>query len=162
MKKLYNYLKTKLVNFLQAKMFTQKVKKFLLYLASPQKNNNLLSVNTPQKNIIIPKQILTLLNISDKNSFVLGIEKGFNMPTIPPRIEAFYYHPFMRIFRVIGGICLILVLTKKYIIFYANLHFFILIIAAIHITLIVIILNIRVIFGIYTLIYKKKDFEVRN
>ena len=68
----------------------------------------------------------------------------------------------MRIFRVIGGICILLVLTKQFLIFsYKIIRFTILFIASIHI-IILIIFIIQIMYSIYTLIIKSKEFEVRK
>ena len=65
---------------------------------------------------------------------LLGIKLGWNTPTLPEEVLNFQAHPFMRIFRVLGGISTVLILTKKsllfpafflYIFFVISLAFFI-------------------------------------
>jgi len=100
---------------------------------------------------------------SNKNSFVLGLKKGLSIPTLPPKINQLYYNPLMRIFRVIGGICILLVLTNQFLIFsYKIIRFTILFIASIHAIFIVIIFIIKIVYSIYTLIVKSKEFEIRK
>jgi len=68
----------------------------------------------------------------------------------------------MRVFRVIGGFCILLVLRQIFLNFTEVLRFTVLIIALIHFILIEIILLIRIVYSIYTLLKKSKEFEVRN
>lgn len=88
--------------------------------------------------------------------------KGYNISTLPVKIEKFYNHIFIRILRVIGGISFILVVSKIYLNFPENSHLFLIIIACIQITQIILIFLIKIFYGLYTLIYKKEKFEVRN
>ena len=53
-------------------------------------------------------------NKREKNSIYLGIMKGYSIPTLPVSVEKFYNHIFVRIFRVIGGISFLLLVTKLY------------------------------------------------
>jgi hypothetical protein len=55
-----------------------------------------------------------------------------------------------------------LVLTKTYLILPAFLHLFLSLLASIQITQIIIILIIKFFYGLYTIIYKKEKFEIRN
>ena len=97
-----------------------------------------------------------------KNSTYLGIKKGLSMSLLPAKVEKFYSNIFIRILRFIGGISFLIVISKIYLNLPENLHLFIIIIASIQITQIIIILIIKIFYGIYTLIYKKDKFEVRN
>ena len=76
------------------------------------------------------------------------------MPILPKSVETFYGHLFIR--RVIGGGCFILFITKTYLIFLNLIQYFILFMALIPQMLIIFI--IKIVYGIYTLIYKSKDF----
>lgn len=98
----------------------------------------------------------------DRSSFVKGIKKGYSVSTLPVKLEKFYNHIFIRILRVIGGICFVILVTKLYLNLPENLHLIIIIISAIQITQIIIILIIKIFYGIYKLLYKKEEFEVRN
>lgn len=46
-----------------------------------------------------------------------GLKLGWNTPTLPDNIIKFTMHPLIRIFRVLGGISTILILTKKSLLF---------------------------------------------
>lgn len=101
-------------------------------------------------------------NKLSRSSFFKGIKKGYSVSTLPVKVEIFYNHIFIRILRVIGGISFVMVVTKFYLNLPEYLHLFITIIAAIQITQMIIILIIKIIYGIYTLMFKKEVFEVRN
>jgi len=45
---------------------------------------------------------------------LIGIQKGWNTPTLPANVLAFERHPFIRIFRVIGGITVGILLCQRY------------------------------------------------
>ena len=96
------------------------------------------------------------------NEIKLGLIKSNSIPTLPSKVENFHTHIFTRIFRFIGGICVILNLTKYYTLFPSFLPQIILIISIFHISYFMIILFIKIIFMSYNLIYKKELFEVRN
>ena len=103
-----------------------------------------------------------LLKKIDTNSIYLGVKKGYNMPTLPQNILDFQNKPIIRIIRVLAGICLLLLLTSKYLLFPLYLHNIIMILGIVQSLQISIIFIIKFIYGIYTLKYKSKDFEVRN
>ena len=84
------------------------------------------------------------------------------MPTLPQNILDFQNKPIIRIIRVLAGICLLLLLTSKYLLFPLYLHNIIMILGIVQSLQISIIFIIKFIYGIYTLKYKSKDFEVRN
>jgi hypothetical protein len=96
------------------------------------------------------------------NSIRLGIKKGLEIPTLPLQIRKFYDHILVRTVRFIGGLCVILNLTKLYLTFPEITHYFILLMSVLHIIQVLIILLIKIIYSIYTLIYKPEVFEVRN
>ena len=106
--------------------------------------------------------IKKLLNKIEKNSIYLGILKGYNIGILPEKVYKIYNNIFIRILRFIGGVCLFLVLTSYYLSLPIILHKIIIIIGFIQSIQIVIILLIKIIYGVYTLKYKSKDFEVRN
>lgn len=103
-----------------------------------------------------------LLSKIDKNSIYLGIQKGYNIGILPENLYKIYNNIFIRILRFIGGVCLLLVLTSYYLNLPIILHKFITIIGFIQSIQISVILLIKIIYGVYTLIYKKNEFEVRN
>jgi len=98
----------------------------------------------------------------DYTSIKLGVKKGMSIPTLPPKVEKFYSHPIMRIFRVIGGFCAVLVLTKNYTYLSYPFDFLCMYVAFLQMLFIVIISIIKSIYSIRKLIYNSKEFEVRN
>jgi hypothetical protein len=124
-------------------------------------NNIFIQLNTLKK-----KQSLAFkswfLQKWGKNSFYLGFIRAYSIPTLPAKVELFYSHIFVRILRFIGGLSFLLVVTKLSLILPGFLHLFLAILASIQITQIILILIIKFFYGIYTLIYKKEKFEIRN
>lgn len=105
--------------------------------------------------------LIKILNSIRLRDLFLGFKKGYNIPTLPHKLENLYSNIYIRIFRVIGGLCLLLVLTSNYSLFPVYLHTLIKIIGFIQSIQIVIIFTIKAIYASYTLIYNSKDFEVR-
>lgn len=106
--------------------------------------------------------MLLFKNKISKQDIVLGFKKAYSVSFLPAKIEVLYSSLSIRIFRVIGGICLVLVLTGKHTIFYKELQFLILIIALMLCFLIVSISLIKLVYGLYTIIKKPEVFEVSN
>lgn len=104
-----------------------------------------------------------LLKNLDKNSIYLGIQKGYNVAILPTKVYKIYNLIYIRMLRFIGGICLLLILTKAtpgcLPVYVQRL---ILILALLQSVSIVIIFIIKIIYGFYTLKYKSDKFEVRN
>jgi hypothetical protein len=90
----------------------------------------------------------------------LGIKIGWNAPMLPPKVLSFHNHPFIRIFRVIGGISIITFLSKKYLLFTYPFNYIILLVALLHFMYIAIISIIKLFYGIKVL--KSDKLEVRN
>jgi hypothetical protein len=88
--------------------------------------------------------------------------RAYSIPTLPDRVERYYNHIFIRIFRVIGGLSFLLIVTNLYLQLPTFLHLFCAIVASIHITQVFIILIIKTFYSLHTLIYKRENFEVRN
>jgi len=97
-----------------------------------------------------------------KNSFYLGFIRAYSIPTLPAKVEQIYSHIFVRIFRFIGGLSFLLVVTNTYLILPGFLHLFLAILASIQITQIIIILIIKFFYGLYIIVFKKEKFEIRN
>jgi hypothetical protein len=97
-----------------------------------------------------------------KNSVYLAFIRAYSIPTLPPKVELFYYNIFVSIFRFIAGISLLLIVTKIYLFLPGFLHLFLAILASIHITQIIIILIIKIFYGVYIIVFKKEIFEIRN
>ena len=51
-----------------------------------------------------------------KNAFYLGFIRAYSLPTLPAKLELFYNNIFVRIFRFIGGLAFLLIVTKTYLI----------------------------------------------
>ena len=92
----------------------------------------------------------------------LGFKKAYSISLLPARVEVFYSSLAMRIFRVVGGASIALVLTGKYILFYKELQILILIFSLMHSILITCIFVIKFFYGLYVIIKKPHVFEVRN
>ena len=103
-----------------------------------------------------------VLSKIDKNSFYLGFMKAYSVPILPKKIENIYSNIYVRVLRFIGGVCLLLVLTNTYLLLPIYLHKIIIVVGAIQSIQILIIFTIKIIYGLYTLIYKSKEFEIRN
>jgi hypothetical protein len=100
------------------------------------------------------------------NSIWLGLKKGYQIETLPNNVRLFLDTPLVRIFRVLGGICVLLYLLNKngtitlnlpY-----NLNIIIYIIALIQFIQIFIISVWKIVYGINKILYHKEEFEVRN
>jgi hypothetical protein len=48
------------------------------------------------------------------NRTIICIKKGWNHPTLPENLLKLQLHPFIRIFRVLSGINILIILTKTY------------------------------------------------
>jgi len=97
-----------------------------------------------------------------KNSIYLGFIRAYSIPTLPTKVELIYSHIFVKILRFIGGLSCLLVLTKTHLMLPDFLHFLLSVLASIQMTQIIIILIIKFFYGLYTIIYKKEKFEIRN
>jgi hypothetical protein len=84
------------------------------------------------------------------------------MPLLPNTVQSFLSNIYVRILRFIGGLCVLLVFTKTYLIFPNFLRWIILILSLLQMMQMFIIIIIKVIYSIYTLIFNKHKFEVRN
>ena len=91
---------------------------------------------------------------------VLGIKLGWNTPLLPPKILSFNNHPFVRIFRVIGGLSVLTVLLKKHLLFFLPIQYLVLFLAFVQILYIVIISLIKLFFGISRL--WTDELNIRN
>jgi len=101
-------------------------------------------------------------NLFNWASFKKGVMKGYSIPLLPDSINKIYNLLIVRILRVIGGFCAVLILTKSYLYFPETIRWIILIIGIIQLLQIVIISIIKLIYGINKLKNNSKDFEVRN
>ena len=54
--------------------------------------------------------------INNKNlfkRFKIGVKKGWNTPTLPENLLKLQLHPIIRVFRFVGGLSVLLILSKK-------------------------------------------------
>ena len=92
----------------------------------------------------------------------LGIKKAYGISLLPARVEVFYSSLVMRIFRVVGGASIVLILTGKYILFNKEIQILIIVFSLAHSILISCIFTIKFFYGLYVIIKKPHVFEVRN
>ena len=90
----------------------------------------------------------------------LGIKKGWNAPMLPKYIENINNNPLIRIFRVLGGISIVTVLTKSHFYLGFPISYIILIFALMHFMYITIISFIKLYYGI--IIFKSDKLDIRN
>ena len=112
------------------------------------------------------KNLIKLVNLFKQKiryeDIKLGVKKGLNLPTLPPKIEKFYGNVWVRIFRVIGGICLGLTITKKFDIFPYPLNYLIVILGFIQIFQIIVISCIKSVYSLNKIMFHPEEFEVRK
>lgn len=94
------------------------------------------------------------------NRFIYGLKQGFKLSLLPEPVNKFHNYPLTRIFRVIGGISFVLFISKLYISINPSLIWFILPLAILHLTYIIIISVIKFIYWIYLL--KNGKLVVKN
>jgi hypothetical protein len=100
------------------------------------------------------------------NSVWLGLKKGYQLDTLPSNVRLFLELPLVRILRVIGGLsAMSFLLHKNGVIAYnlpLNLNVVVFILAGVQFTQITLISIIKIVYGIYNLLYHKEKFEVRS
>ena len=96
------------------------------------------------------------------NSIILGFKKANSIPTLPNWLEKLNKNIFIRIFRFIGGFCVLLVFTGYSLEFPDLLQYIVILLSIFQILQMWLIFITKAIYMTYTLIYKKTDFEVRN
>ena len=98
------------------------------------------------------------------NSIKKGIKFGWNIPTLPPHIIAFTLHPLIRILRVLGGISVLMLLSKKTLLFPTAIQSSVLIIC-IFISMIYLIYHLYITYHRIRhvrFLFKTRAYEVRN
>jgi hypothetical protein len=107
-------------------------------------------------------------------NIILGIKKAWQVPSLPKKVHDFQNHIFIRIYRFIGGISILITLLHSKNIniikfdyylsenFIELIYFYINIFAVIFIIFIIIINLIKIVYTIYLLIKKPETFEVKN
>lgn len=88
--------------------------------------------------------------------------RAYSVPTLPNSVEKYYNNTFIRIFRFIGGLTVVLILTNFYLYLPKILHLFCAIVASIHVTQVTIIFIVKTFYSLHTLICKREKFQVRN
>lgn len=97
-----------------------------------------------------------------KNMFfdiLLGIKHAYKLPSLPEPVQKFHNNPLVRIFRVLGGISILLVLSHNSFAL-KSLFYIIFPLAFIQFIYIIVINFIKFIYIIY--LWTTKKFEVRN
>lgn len=93
------------------------------------------------------------------NSLWKGIKIGVSLPSLPKAVLLVHNHPITRVFRVIGGLSILLVLSKSE--FALNYLFYIVFpLAFLQFIYIIIINLIKFCYIVY--LWRNKKFEVRN
>lgn len=118
---------------------------------------NKLSNNVNSKSNTLLKPILA-------TPLFKALHKVWTLPKLPPygRLNKFYNNIFVRAFRVIGGICFILMVSHIYIDWPLSIKLFIDIIATIQIMQMFVFGFIKGFYAAYILIYYPQLLEVRN
>lgn len=99
-------------------------------------------------------------NKTTLNRIWLGLKLAWKLPSLPISIDKFHNNPVIRIFRVVGGISIVLFLSSPPIIGKSYLYWIIFSIAMVHFIYIVVISLIKIGYIIY--LWKNKKLEVRN
>lgn len=97
---------------------------------------------------------------SISQGFITGIKVGWNTSMLPRKVVSFHNNPFVKIFRVIGGITIVTVLSKKHILLFLPFKFIVLFFALLHFIYIFIISMIKLWYGFKIL--KSDVLNVRN
>lgn len=91
-----------------------------------------------------------------------GVIKGYNVKSLPDNINKFINNTYIRILRVIGGISVILALSKQYLELPLVIQNVVLSLALLQFIQITVISLIKTIYLIKKLIYNPEEFEVRK
>lgn len=97
-----------------------------------------------------------------KTNLYLAFKKVNSIPTLPKKVDNYMNHIFVRIGRVIGGICFLLILSKNYTSLPPVFHKIVLTLGLLHAIHMIIIMSIKLVYSIYIFKYKPELFEVRN
>lgn len=91
---------------------------------------------------------------------LIGLIVGWNAPVLPPKVLNLHNNILMRVFRVIGGISIVTVLSKKYLLLFLPFKFLVLFLALLHFIYITVISIIKLWYGFKVL--KSDKLSVRN
>jgi hypothetical protein len=101
-----------------------------------------------------------MTKISLFQRFKIGFKKGWNTPTLPEHLLTLQLHPLIRIFRVLGGISVLLILTKR-INYFNSFVLYLVVLISILYTFYVLYISYYRLKYIYK-IMRSKDLEIRN
>jgi len=90
----------------------------------------------------------------------LGIKLGWKLPSLPASVEKYHNYPLTRIFRVIGGISIILFLSSPSWVGNSYFYWIVFILAMLQFLYIIVISLIKIGYIVY--LWKNKNLEVRN
>ncbi len=94
------------------------------------------------------------------NRLVTGLKVGWNAPVLPSKVLSFHNNPLLRVFRVIGGVSILTVFSKKHLLLSLPFKSVILFFALLHIIYISSISIIKLWYGYKVL--KSDKLNVRN
>ena len=92
--------------------------------------------------------------------FIYGVKLAWNLPSMPTSVDKFHNYPLIRIFRVIGGISILLFLSSPSWIDNSYIKWIIFVLAMIQFLYIAVISFIKIGYIVY--LWKNKRLEVRN
>lgn len=92
--------------------------------------------------------------------FIYGVKLSWNLPSLPTSVNKFHNYPLIRIFRVIGGISILLFLSSPSWIDNSYIKWIIFVLAMIQFLYIAVISFIKIGYIVY--LWKNKKLEVRN
>ena len=88
------------------------------------------------------------------------MKTGWNAPVLPDKVLYIHNHPFVRVFRVIGGLSIVTVSSNKYLLFIFPFNIVILLLALFHFIYITVISIIKLYHGISVL--RSERLNVKN
>lgn len=98
--------------------------------------------------------------IKNLKSVWLGIKLGLKMPSLPDNVNKFHNNPLTRIFRVLGGVSILLLLSGSTVVKQSILSYIIVPMAFLQFIYIIVINLIKFIYIIY--LWRNNKFQVRN
>lgn len=91
---------------------------------------------------------------------LIGLKVGWNAPMLPEKVANLHNYPFVRVFRIIGGISIITVLSNKHLLLFLPFKFIVLFLALFHFIYIFSISMIKLWYGFKVL--RSDKLNVRN
>ena len=95
------------------------------------------------------------------NSIKQGIIRGLSVQPLPPKLYNFYNHILFRIFRVIGGISILLVLSKIHLLLPNFLKYLVIALGLIQFIQMTVFFFLKSVYGIRLLIYNREVFQIK-